>query len=504
MLQQLPHLALTAREQRRRNDRNHVLGYVAVLATGLVIGLAGYGSSADPFSFAFAMLVFGAAAILIRPILGVYLTLFFVLIGDGPTIHWFPFALNLSSEESILYVHDALTFTPIEIYLSVTVVSWIAHVAGARQWRLSGSPVLWPLMIFAGLVVIGVLYGVGVRGGSLTVAIWEVRPILYIPVMFVLVSNLFTRTKHYVCLAATAVGAISIQNVLAIQHYNALPRGERELMEGLTEHAAAVHYDWLFMLLLALCLFGGSRRARILVAIAAIPTVYVFVLSQRRAAVIALVAGFLAFSLVLYVRRRSAFMVMMPIVGVMTAMYTAAFWNATGGVGFGARAIKSVIATDQVSERDASSNVYRAIENYNLVFTVRSEPLMGVGFGMPFYQPWPLPDLSFFVFYEYIPHNSIVWIWLKAGYLGFVMLLFVIAVTLRAGIGAALRLPFGNGLAVTVGALTYVVMYLVFAYVDIAWDPRSTLFLAVCMATCVNMVRLHEDESGVRARGSSP
>ena len=126
--------------------------------------------------------------------------------------------------------------------------------------------------------------------------------------------------------------------------------------------------------------------------LATIPTAYVFVLSERRAAAVALVAGFLVFALVLFFRRRKAFFVVVPVVLVLATAYSAAFWNATEGVGFGARAVKTVIAPDDVSERDASSDIYRDIENYNLVYTIRAEPLTGVGFGKPFYQPAQLPD----------------------------------------------------------------------------------------------------------------
>ena len=74
------------------------------------------------------------------------------------------------------------------------------------------------------------------------------------------------------------------------------------------------------------------------------------------------------------------------------------------------------------------------------MYTAKTDPF-GVGFGKPFYQPIPLPDISFFVFSEYIPHNSIMWIWLKMGYLGFVTLLFLLAAAIRAGTRAVMRLP---------------------------------------------------------------
>jgi O-antigen ligase len=255
-----------------------------------------------------------------------------------------------------------------------------------------------------------------------------------------------------------------------------------------------------FLLALALCMLRKcSPLARLALVVASIPTIYVFVLSQRRAAFVALVAGFVVLALVLCFRRRRLFFVVAPMVLLLIAGYTVAFWNATDGVGFGAAAIKTVVAPGSVSEEDESSDFYREIENFDLVETIKAQPLTGVGFGKQFAQPVPLPDISFFVFAEYIPHNSILWIWLKMGYLGFVMLLFIIAAALRAGIRAAMRLPSGDTLAVTVAALAFIVMFAVFAYVDIAWSAQTCLVLAVSMATCANILRLSRsgDETAV-------
>jgi O-antigen ligase len=473
-------------------DRHHGLyAYVAVLAVGLVIGLAGFGPFDVEFALAFALLACAATAVLLRPIAGVYITVFFALLGDGVAMVGYPFNINFSSPESILYVNGALTFSPVELFLVLTGVSWFAHLAGTRSWHVFGRPLLWPLVVFAGLIGVGLLYGVGLYGGDLTTGMWELRPLLYAVAMYFFASNLFTRTAHYVSLAWAVVLAISVQNIFAIAFYLGLSAPDRLALESLTEHPTSVFYAWVILLTLAVCVLRGcSRWARFLLVLAVIPTVYVFVLSQRRAAFVALAAGFVVFAIVLFFRRRKAFYILLPTVLILTAGYTAAFWNANDGVGFGARAIKSVFAPDEVSERDSASDIYRAIENYNLVYTIRAEPLTGVGFGKPFYQPAPLPNISWFVFYQYIPHNSVLWIWLKMGLAGFVTLLFIIAATIRAGIRASLRVPSGDALAVTVSALAFVVMFFVFAYVDLAFNSKTCLFLAVCMAACVNMPRL--------------
>ena len=48
--------------------------------------------------------------------------------------------------------------------------------------------------------------------------------------------------------------------------------------------------------------------------------------------------------------------------------------------------------------------------------------------------------------------------------------------------------------------LTFVMMFIVFAYVDIAWGPRSTVFLAFAFALCGDM-ELAMDETAHVAGG---
>jgi hypothetical protein len=44
------------------------------------------------------------------------------------------------------------------------------------------------------------------------------------------------------------------------------------------------------------------------------------------------------------------------------------------------------------------------------------------------------------------------------------------------------RVRFGVDLAVSVAATLYIVMYAVYTYVDVSWDPRNTVFLGLALA----------------------
>jgi hypothetical protein len=56
------------------------------------------------------------------------------------------------------------------------------------------------------------------------------------------------------------------------------------------------------------------------------------------------------------------------------------------------------------------------------------------------------------------------------------------------GARSVVRIGRGDHAALMIGAAAYVVMYVVFTYVDIAWDARSMVFLAVAAAWCGDFV----------------
>jgi O-antigen ligase len=92
-----------------------------------------------------------------------------------------------------------------------------------------------------------------------------------------------------------------------------------------------------------------------------------------------------------------------------------------------------------------------------------------------------MPDISTFEWWEYITHNSVIWIWMKTGVGGFVALLYLVGSTVLMGGRALWRMPGGNLSAITTVALLYIVMHFIYAYVDMSWDIQSMLFVGSMM-----------------------
>ena len=212
-------------------------------------------------------------------------------------------------------------------------------------------------------------------------------------------------------------------------------------------------------------------------------------LSQRRAAVIGLGASLILFFVLLFWRQRRTFWKVAPIVLIAVVGYLGVFWNSTSDAAFPAQAVKTVIAPDQVSAEDQSSDLYRQIENFDLHYTIRSSPITGLGFGQKFLRPVPLPDISSFEFYEYIPHNSMLWIWIKMGFAGFVAAFFMFGRSIMLGVAKLKRMRYPPDVLANTGALLFLVTFAIYTYVDIAWDARNTVFLGFTIAMCTSVVR---------------
>jgi hypothetical protein len=71
------------------------------------------------------------------------------------------------------------------------------------------------------------------------------------------------------------------------------------------------------------------------------------------------------------------------------------------------------------ANQDASS-IMRDIENYNLMRTLKTNPLLGVGFGKEYIEEVRAYDISsIFPQYRYLPHNSLLGVIAFTGMLGF-------------------------------------------------------------------------------------
>src|SRR5262249_9342750 len=131
--------------------------------------------------------------------------------------------------------------------------------------------------------------------------------------------------------------------------------------------------------------------------------------------------------------------------------------------------------------RNVASNQYRIDEAFDLRATLQVNPLLGFGFGKQFLQPITLPNiLDLDPYYLYIPHNTLYWVWMRLGLIGFAVFWYLIGALTVRGILLLrqLRDPYLQATAIFCVAL--VVMEVIVAYADYQlFKYRTVVFLGL-------------------------
>lgn len=457
-----------------------LLWFGGVLGVSAVLAFLMYKRGPNASIIGWLFMAGCVAAILYRPRYGLYLILFLALTGDAAMLPWYPFVKNFSSYESLFFVHDAIIISPLEGFIGLTFLAWIGRDALQRKVQVRTNVLFWPVLLFTVFMVFGLVYGIA-TGGVINIALWEARPVFYLVAMIILASNLLEERQHVVNLMWFIMGALFIESIVGAYTYLFVLNGDISSVNSMTEHSAALHLNTLFIFALAGILYGVSPGKQLILLSFAPLAMMTFIAAQRRAAILTLMVALGLLALILIMEKRNIVWAVTPPIVLAFLVYLVLFWNSEGASGMAAQAIKSVISPETASVADQSSNAYRVIENFNLEYTIHRHPLTGVGFGKTYEVIIPLPDISFFTWWNYLPHNSILWIWLKSGIGGFLSLLLLVSIAISQGARVVRRMPNGELKAIALTAALYLVMHFSYAYVDISWDAQSMVYVGAMM-----------------------
>lgn len=331
-------------------------------------------------------------------------------------VFWALVAFEPTTVDWSSFISDALYLYPRELAdaLPFTVYPW-EMVAGAVTIRLLIAPpagprpavpfIIWlvPLAVAGG-------YAVGlVNGGKANIGYIEARGLIFAGVTFIAAHRLLpikTRTAWTLAISSTAVLSLitlsryftvtrnNFQGDLAYAHETPVLLAVGMVTGGVaffsTKNFGLKSLAVLYELLLLVAMVSTGRRAGTLAFLFAGLMFAILIVQHRRVMIPIAIMGLIAF-----------------------AAYLGAFWNSEfGAIGQPARAIRSQF---NPSERDLSSNTYRAIETYDVIATIRLNPVTGVGLGNPFITFIPLPAIGGWTMQFYTPHDNLLWLWLKLG-----------------------------------------------------------------------------------------
>ncbi len=325
---------------------------------------------------------------------------------------------NLKSLPALSGVGFAV-MTPMEIHLFFIIIVWLLHIAFKKRVMLNRVPVSPAAILFFIWLAFSFVNGMR-RGGDFLIALWELRALGYLGIMYFFVPQIIQTKKDIRNLMWVCIVAIAIKAFQGIARFVSIGF----TLDGysvLTNHEDPLFFISLFILFLTLKIFRQKDRQRTVIAWLIIPMIIGFIVAQRRAAFGSVAISVITFFLLLPRKEQISFLKPLIPVVIIFGLYLAAFWSSDGSnmISRPAVFIRSAFYTTEQGAADSySSNFYRELENYDLAFTIRRLPLTGIGFGNKYDQPITLPLIPF-PLKDYIPHNEILWLMVKMGAIGF-------------------------------------------------------------------------------------
>lgn len=389
-----------------------------------------------------------------------------------------------------------LTVTPFETYLALVATSLCLRT------RREPLPQRLPLLLWAvpAVMLLGALYGL--RHGAPTNLIYnEARGLIFGLLAFVCVLRFDSRWQRTLTgatlIAGGALAAITLQRYFLFTRSGTIDRP----LEFAYAHESAVFFGIAFVFGSLLFLHSGSLRERLLLAGFCLLVLAAAMATGRRSATMVLAIGMVVMAWQLLPRYPLRVLTISIPVAVLILAYLAAFWHTEyGALAQPARAVRSQIAP---SERDRQSDLYRTNELANIKGTLAATPLFGVGFGKPFYQYTPLPNLeTFWPLQRYVPHQNVLWLWLKMGLAGIAVFLGVWALALARCMKAIRHAARAGRLPVAPVALACALaMFLAFARVDHVVSTRGFAAFCVVVALCFTLPQPNDAEETPHATG---
>ena len=424
-----------------------------------------------------------------RPALGAYL-----LVGGAAVFETFPLNFADSITDQTIFFRTVKSAGGPSFLLingaEAVMVSTLVIVA-LRRMAVGGKPLelgpmFWAVAFYTMMVGFGLVNGIGRGGGDIEIALFEVRGQVYLLLAYLLVVNTIHESRQvkrllWVFLAGVALkGLLGSWRLLVTLGGNVdnLPTLGRNANSFLS-HEESYLFALFFLLALILFLFRSHRGQIWFVILAAPPALLSLLANERRAGFLALMIGvvvaiFLAY--VLVQSRRKAILVAGILTAVLFSTYIGLSWNSAGLVGQPARSVKSLL---DPNNRDANSDSFRGIEGLNLKYNIQIDPLLGRGYGTTiiFYIPQPFIG-NLFYYWDIIPHNTILWIWMRLGVVGFSAFWFLVGRSLLASIMVTKRLSDPYLQSVGVFGVVALVTWVFMGMVDMGIvDFRQTILI---------------------------
>jgi hypothetical protein len=384
---------------------------------------------------------------------------------------------------------EALKFSGVFVLLaSLLVVRGYRVLTGRTRdtpdSRHAAAPLIWSMAI-AGLTIGFHILAGWLRGGDIQMAKIQVQGYLQLLAAAYLFGVSLRGPRDYWFAGKLIVAAACIKAVMAIWiRFTLTPTYISEFdvlteMEYATSHGDSLLFACAIIVLVGPLLFRPRGRHLRWVILTLPIIVAGVVANDRRIAWVQIALGVI---IVIGMQLRHVKTRKLARLGVLASplvlAYVLAGWWLPSKIFGPVHFIRGLVVETSADGTVDRSTLYRDSENYNLVYTFRTHPLLGTGFGHPFSQAAQLDSISEgFKEFAYLPHNAMLGVWAYTGPVGLVGVLMplIVALFLAARAHAAAATPAqATAAAVAMGGIG---AYILHMWGDIGFTEAHSIFL---------------------------
>jgi hypothetical protein len=369
---------------------------------------------------------------------------------------------------------NALKFPLLALVLAYLLVIHIHRLGSASRidgvsHAVTARPMLWALRLASLTVIVLIALGVVMSGGDAQMAKIQLQNFVLLLLMAFLLMVSLRDMRDYRVLGGLILAAALIKALMGLWVWYTVHR----LPAFATSHGDSMVFACAATILVARFAEKPARRNALL-CLVILPLIGVgMIINNRRLVWIEVAASIFA----LYIMSRRTRLKLLVTRAALVALpalllYLAAGWNAQSSFFAPVRLLHSV------GDSDVDRSTWdRDVENFNLVYTLMENPFLGTGFGHPYDEVVKGDDISFFVAYRFVPHNSVLGLWCYGGLFGFTGL----SVALLVGGFLAARsyhcAQFSDGRAAAFTSFAMVMVYQIQCWGDMGFSERKSIFL---------------------------
>jgi hypothetical protein len=288
----------------------------------------------------------------------------------------------------------------------------LLHVRQESKIRIGRERVFSRIIAVAlGTMIFTFAAGI-LRGGDMKQAVYQGRVFVWIPCFAIGIATVgdlkfLRRMKTVMILAACSKALTGLWVTLTVT-----PLSSKTPLDFVTTHGDSVTYAMVFSVIVASWVAGVEKRLRRWHGIGMVLTLVGLYTNQRRIAFVGMAfAVMLMYEDAIPERRRAINRTVSRFIIPGVLYFAIAFSGVSRNAIFRpALSLRSVVIQD-----DRSSST-RDVENFNLYYTYKTNPLLGIGFGKEYIE-FSRGDYIGDVFpqYKFLPHNSMLGLFAYGG-----------------------------------------------------------------------------------------